>query len=292
MLSLPHLILALVVTLLWGLNFVFSKAALGHFSPFFLLVLRMVLVSVLLIPFYRRPPLPIPVIARVMFSFAVLHLGFMYASLYFGLASSIGAVVQQLAIPSVLLLGVVLFKEKIGWRSIMGVLLAISGTFVLMGAPNSIEHPMAFLFMVGSAVSWAFYSIGLKRLPPVAVLPLVAWISLLAVIPMGVISFAVEEGQVNQLLTMTLPNLGALLYIAIGGSIVSHGLWFYLLTKNPVNLLAPLILLVPLFGVIGGVVLMDEPLSFTIMMGTGLMLAGVGIVTLRRPQIAKTDIDA
>lgn len=290
--SLPHLFLAVIVAILWGFSFVFVKFTMSYFSPFLGLALRFGLVSLVLLPFYPRPPVSLWTIVKITTSFALLHLGFMFWSLYLGLDSSVGVVVEQLGIPFLLLLGVIFFKEKFTTKSIMGITLAIIGTYFLKNAPNSLQYPVAFCFMMASAFFWALYSIQIKTIKNVPVLGLITWISFLAFPVMLILSLLFENNQWEMLTTSPTLAWLAIGYSVFATSIVSHGLWYYLLARNHVHAIAPVTLSVPLFGVIGGIVFLGEPFSQEMLMGTLLMLGGIAIVLIRKPKFLVTNIDA
>lgn len=289
--SLWHYFLAIIVSILWGANFAFAKAAVIHFPPYTLLTLRFALVALILLPFFPKPPPMLKHIALIAFTNVVLHLGCMFWSLRLGLDASLGVVTEMISIPFLLLLSVFFFQEKIGWRSIMGVAVAFIGIFILMETPNSIEHPFAFFLMIISGFFWAVYSVFLKQAKDINPMALIAWMSLFAV-PMN-IPFAVlfESNHVEVIQSATMLPIFSLLFIAIGSTIMAHGLWTYLLSKNPVQAIAPVILLIPLFGVVAAVLLLDETLSDMMIIGSILMVAGVGIVTIRRPRMIEKDAE-
>ena len=108
-----HYVLAYIVTIVWGFNFVFAKTALQYFEPFTMLTLRLLIVAILLIPFFPKPPIPLHKIVLIAFTFVILHLGTMFWSLDIGLDASVGIVALQLHTPFLLLFGTIFFKETI-----------------------------------------------------------------------------------------------------------------------------------------------------------------------------------
>ncbi len=279
-----HYLLACVVVVLWGLNFVFSKSAATHFAPFTTLLLRFAIVSAILLPFFRKPPIPVKSIISISFVFAVLHLGLMFWSLAAGLDASVGIVAMQLHVAFSLLLGIVFFKEKVGWRSGLGVIIAIIGSVILMGTPNSINNSFSFFAMIGGAFFLSVYSLQLKAAGAINPFALTAWICLFAFPMMVPFSFWLEENQLEAVLTADLYSIGSLLYICLT-SIFAHSLWGYLLARNPIEAIAPLTLFVPVIGVFAGILLLGEVVTESIIWGTILMIIGVAFVVIRRPNI-------
>ncbi len=66
---------------------------------------------------------------------------------------------------------------------------------------------------------------------------------------------------------------------------VAYGAWYWLLNRYAVNQVMPFTLLVPIFGVLSGVFLLDEPFTLALMTGGLLTVLGVGIITVRRPKL-------
>jgi drug/metabolite transporter (DMT)-like permease len=65
-------------------------------------------------------------------------------------------------------------------------------------------------------------------------------------------------------------------------AISSYLIWFWLLRHYLTSRLMLLSLLTPLFGVVFGSTLLDDPISWRFAFGGGLVLVGILIVNLRR----------
>lgn len=76
--------------------------------------------------------------------------------------------------------------------------------------------------------------------------------------------------------------LGSLLFQALIVSFASYLLWFWLLKKYLASRLGVFSFLTPLFGMLFGVWLLNEPLEQNFIIGTLLVLIGVGIVSSYR----------
>ena len=79
---------------------------------------------------------------------------------------------------------------------------------------------------------------------------------------------------------------GAIAFVAIGSSVIAHSGMFYLMNRYPVTLVAPMLVLAPIFGVLFAVWLLDEVLTLRIIAGAAVTLAGVFIVAVREPSRA------
>ncbi len=77
-------------------------------------------------------------------------------------------------------------------------------------------------------------------------------------------------------------SVGAILYLALLGSAVTFGLYFWLLARLPATRLSLITFCVPLVAVLVGMQFLDEPITPRIAAGAALVLAGVWF-TLRTP---------
>lgn len=280
--NIPPLILAFIAVVIWGFNFVIATVTVQGISPFLMLSLRFLLVFMILIPFYPKPPIKITQIIAISFIFGLCHLGSMFLSLHMGLSSSVGIVVDQVGVPFTILFAFLFFKEKPNTPEIIGIILAIIGTFFLANTPNSIGNPIAFILMILAGLFWAVYSIQLKKFNSGSALGLVAWISLFSFFITLFISLIFEDNHMQMIQESSLSNWLALLYTAFLASIVAHGIWGYLMTTQNVNKIIPMILLVPVFGVFGGVFFLGEEVTTGMIIGTILMILGVKISLLKK----------
>jgi O-acetylserine/cysteine efflux transporter len=94
-------------------------------------------------------------------------------------------------------------------------------------------------------------------------------------------SFVFETGQWEAIQSADLMSWGALLYTAFGASLIGHNVYYWLLQRYEVSLLAPLSLLSPILGVIFGITLLSEPLTERIAIGAAIAFLGVAILAIR-----------
>jgi O-acetylserine/cysteine efflux transporter len=79
---------------------------------------------------------------------------------------------------------------------------------------------------------------------------------------------------------------------AIAIVILSYWLWYRLLRRYSVNQTMPYLLLLPIFGVLSGVALRGEPLTWPMALGGLLTIAGVAVIILRRPKSVEQKVSA
>ena len=283
-------LLALITTLIWGLLFPISKTLLANLTPYLVLTIRLSIVSIIGFFFFPKPPIPIHKIFKISIIFSIFHLGSIYWSLYLGLDASLASVLEQIGIPILLIVNYFYFKEPIKTKTWIGITLAITGTFILMNTPNSIQNPLAFCLILSSGLHWALYSISLKKIPKTHPIALMVWISIVSLPMATTLTLLFESPQIETLLALSWTHWLGLTYLGLAVSVVAHGLWYYLVQRHPMESVAPYALLVPMFGVMSSILFLNETLTLKAIFGTLIILIGLGIILFRRPESIKTDI--
>ena len=77
-------------------------------------------------------------------------------------------------------------------------------------------------------------------------------------------------------------SIGALLYLALFGSVVAFVVYYRLLKVVPVSLLALVSYAFPIVAVALGWLVLDEALSGSTLAGAGMVLVGIALATWRR----------
>ena len=271
--------LCLLVMLIWGLNFVIAKLGIQELPPIFLIGLRFALVAALLLPFVAVPVKLLPKILLLSLTLGGLHFSLMFTALQ-RLDASTASVAIQLQVPFAALLSRLVLGERLGPRRLAGMVLAFTGIVIMAGEPRIGRDLLALGLALAAALVWAAANIQIKFLGRIDGFSLNAWMSLLAAPQLLLFSWWFEDGQWQALATAGWRGWGAVLYMALGVTIVGYGLWYRLLARHPVSVLVPFTLLVPVIGVITGVGLLDEPWSERIALGSAVTVLGVGIIVI------------
>jgi O-acetylserine/cysteine efflux transporter len=150
--------------------------------------------------------------------------------------------------------------------------------------PTVFAHLDALAWIVGAALAMAVATILMRRLSGVRVFTLQAWIGAVATPSLLVMSLLLEQGQVEALRTAGGFDFALPVYSAIGASLVGHGIVYHLLTRYPVSLITPLLLLAPVLAVVLGVLVWGDQLTWKLLLGGSMTLAGVAIVTLKKSE--------
>ncbi|ASG21110.1 DMT family transporter [Nitrospirillum viridazoti] len=275
---------ALVVAAIWGINFSVSKFALRQFHPITAMAIRFALVALVLVPWRRLPWAHVRPVLAYSFVLGGLHFPLVFSGLM-GCSAAAASVAIQLQVPFASLMAAVFFKDRLGWRRAVGMAAAIAGVGIIAYHPGGADDPAHLGLVVLAAAAFAFSSIQLKWMPPMDPFTLNGYMALFAVPQLVLMSAVLEDGQWAAIQTAPPAAWGSILFMALVSTILAYVLWFPLVQRYAVNQTMPFMLLVPVFGVAGGVILLGEPLSWHLAAGTLVTIAGVGVVLLRRPRL-------
>jgi O-acetylserine/cysteine efflux transporter len=286
-----RIVLLSVVTIGWGLNFVAAKWGYDEFDPMLMLAIRFLLVGLLLLPFCTYPRGKILHILGLSFVLGTVHFGLMFTGIK-GVDAGVAAIAIQTQVPFAALLAAILFKDYLGWRRALGMLLAFSGMVLIAGEPSMVTSLPSLALVIVASMVWAISTIQVKLMgeaPPFSVL---AWSSLFAAPQLLGLSFLLEDDQWGQITSAAWYGWGAVAYMTFVVSIFGYGVWYTTLRTYDVNQVMPMTLLVPLAGLASGAWLLGETMTWLMWLGAALTLMGVGIIILRRPRTAQAPLKA
>lgn len=284
----------LMICTIWGLHFTVMRTAIGEFDipPLFYAAVRMTLVALLMLPFLKWHPGQMGPVLIGGLGFGALNYAFMFPAMGMTTASA-ASVAIELYMPFSVLLGVLILGERIKGWSIAGIVLAFLGVVVigLMGEGRDVAGPLFVLGLVliaGGALSEACGAIAVKRTRDIKPSQLVAWFAVVGTIVLWPLTLLLESDQTTVFQAETrLPFLAALAYSVLLVSILAHGSYYWLLSRLPIQVVAPSGLLNTVIGVAGGILLLNEPPSIGLFAGVAITLSGVAIVIWRNNRKTK-----
>lgn len=285
--NLKTVLLTLLVIFIWGSNFAVVKSAVTHVPPLAFISLRFFLTALVFAPLvnwqaFKNEWKGLFVVGFLM---GVLHQGTMFTGLLYGEAG-IMSILLQVQVIIAALIGWLFYKETIGWRSWAGIVLGFTGILILL-VPNLEGGSNAFAYFLGilSALFLAIAYFKMKVFENITVPNFIFGLNALIAPIVFICSILIEGPE-------WIPSLPAVDWIHFGPALafqvialsLSHALWQRLLVRNSVNQIVPWCLLVPVFGVLSGVIFLGEILTLSIVIGGLITVSGVGIVTFRRIQ--------
>jgi O-acetylserine/cysteine efflux transporter len=275
---------ALAVVLVWAFNFIVGKVGVMQLPPLLLMAIRFALVTALLSPFFR----PLGERWRLVLALSVvlggMHFGLMFAGLR-GVDAGPAAIAIQLTVPFSALLAAVFYGERLGAWQMAGMVVAFVGVYLLAGDPSRLPSAPHFLMVVAAAFAWAVANVLIKRLGPIDVFTLNAWVALLASPQLLLASLLLESGQMRAIESADWRAWSAVVYMAVAASIIAYGLRYRLIGKHDLNRVVPLTLLSPVLAVALAVPTLGEPLTRHVLIGGAITLAGVAMIQFLRPRM-------
>ena len=272
--------LALLANIAWAFNFIAGKAGVTHFQPLLFTALRFAVLLLALLPFLRWIPGRMRGVLSIALMQGMLHFTLIFLGLGASGDVSSVAIVAQLYVPFSALLAVVWLGETLDRRRLTGIASAFGGVLVIGFDPIVFQHLNALLLITAGAAAMAVATIQMRQLHGVSVFVLQAWIALCATPALALLSLLFEHGQWDAVRTATALELAAPVYSAIGASLIGHGIVYYLLGRYPVSATTPLMLLSPVLAVVFGVLLWGDVLTWKLVLGGFLTLAGIAVITL------------
>ncbi len=285
-----HIFLFLLIAIIWGFNFAVAKIGLQQLPPIMMMALRWTLVGLLLAPFVKPPHGRWRPVLLVSFTLGFLHFAMMFTGLK-DVDAATAAIAIQLQVPFAALLAAIFFKDKLGWRRALGMMVAFVGVAIIAGEPRLVGQYVPLALVIAAACIWSVANIQIKMMGEIDGMTLNAWVGVFAAPQLALASFVLEDGQGAALAAADWRALGAVVYQALAVVIVGYGGWFWLLRRYTVNQVMPFMLLVPGFGVLSGVLVLNEPLTPALIGGGLLTVLGVAIITVIRPKLVAPAAD-
>jgi O-acetylserine/cysteine efflux transporter len=269
------LLLVLLVNSAWGVNFIAGKIGAEVFHPLLFTAIRFLFLLLLMFPWLKPAPGYMKPLLRVAFLLGVFHFGMIFIGLNAGGNIASVAITTQLYVPFSAIFAAVFLKEKISFLSIFSISLAFGGVMVIGFDPIVFNHLDAILWVAGAAFIMAVATILMRQCPNLGVFRLQAWIAVVALPSLLLLSSIFESGQVQILSHASVIDFWTPLYSAIGASIVGHGIVYYLLGRYPVSIVTPLLLPTPVIATLLGVVIFGDVLGWKMIVGGAMTLLGV-----------------
>jgi O-acetylserine/cysteine efflux transporter len=274
-----HVALALLVVLVWGVNFVVIQVALREIPPVLLAALRFLLAAVPAVFWVARPQVPF---SRIV-AYGLVMFGLQFALLFIGMHAGMPAGLASLALQVHVFVTIALAAAVAGERpapaQLASAALAFAGIAVIASRSTGEATTTGLVLVLLAAASWGVGNLLSKRIGNVDALALVVWGSLVAFGPLLALSL-VLEGPARIAATaqvLTWRGVAALAYIVVPTTLLGFGIWSWLLRRNPAAAVAPFTLLVPVVGFSSAALLLGEPLQSWKLLAAGLVVAGLAV---------------
>ncbi|EOX4912420.1 DMT family transporter [Vibrio alginolyticus] len=272
----------LCLAAIWGGSFLFMRVAANTFGPAYLIEFRVTFaaVALLLIAVYLKKKLTLTAHTKHffiigLFNSAVPFLLFAYAAQT--LNASTLAILNSTAPIWGALVGFVWYRSSLTAKSVLGMLIGIGGVAVLVGLDTSTIGEEAMLPIAASLMASFSYGIATnytKNAPQVPAFDNAhgsMWAAVIWVLPL--LPFLPMRAEPSHFEWSSVVTLGV---VCTG---FAYLLYFRLVSDiGPASALT-VTFLVPVFGILWGYLVLDEPVGSNTIIGTILVLSGTMLVT-------------
>ena len=269
----------LVVLFGWSINYLAVRYGVNEFPVWVALTIRFTITAAVLVPFYTITKEQIIPIFWLMLVLAPGHFAFLFYALQ--LSESVGtiSIVIQIAPAFSVLLAWMFLKDVPGIRRVLGLSIAFIGIVILFYNPNFFDNWAALATGLLAAFFLGLYPIILKNLGKIHPLAIIAWSSAFA-IPVTILMSLLNNEYANLSLSSISSNAWiGIVYTAIGSSVISHGTWAWLIQRQTISKLAPIMLCVPIIVVLLSTLLLNEALTLRFLASAAIVLFGIFIIT-------------
>jgi O-acetylserine/cysteine efflux transporter len=277
-----HVLLAVVLSIFWGLNFVVITVALTDFPPLFLAALRFAIAALPAL-FLPKPAVRWSMLIAIGGTLFVGQFALLFPAMAVGMPPGLASIALQVQAFITIGIAAVVLRERPTLRQILGGVVAFAGLMLIattVGA-NGVTA-LGLTLALGSAVFWAIGNVLLRRVGKVDMLSTISWLSIVAPIPLLLLSLAVEGPNrvAGAVAGATWLTIGAVLYIAVISTTFGYAVWGHLLKLYPAATAAPFSLLVPVSGTLSAALLLGESFGPVRLAGMALILGGLAVLVI------------
>jgi len=268
---------------IWGASFIFIRIAVEPFGPLVLMLLRVVLSASLLYGYAKLTGTTLQIREnwRKFLALGALSSAIPFTLIGFSeltLTGSMAAILNSTTPLFATFVAAFWLGERLTIYKIIGAVMGIIGvTFIVGGSPIILDSAfiLAILASLGAALCYALGGVYAKRAFE------------------GVSNMSMSTGQLVGASFVLMPvavfdiprhipptdAILALLALSVFATAFAYRLYFYLIISAGPTKALTVTLLVPVFGVIWGAIFLNEPISSGMIIGLGLILLSVGLVT-------------
>jgi len=276
-----HITMAIAVPLIWGTGFVVAKGAINEFPPILLMAFRFLVTSLVLVWFVKPPIGQL----RALFLIAIVAAAIQYSLTFSGLKgldAGFAALIVQLEVPFLVILGAILLGERPSQRKWLGIIIAFVGVGLLVGKVEFNNAWGSVILVILGALTWAIGQIFVRKLKNIDGLTITAWTAVFATPQLFIMSLIFESDHVELILSADLSIWWAVLYLGLIMTALGYYFWNTLIRTYEIEKVAPFLLLLPVFSLLGGVIFLEELVSTVKILGGLIVILGVAFVSLEK----------
>ncbi|MDB9811169.1 DMT family transporter [Candidatus Pelagibacter sp.] len=280
---LKHLLILFFIAVSHGSAFPITKLVLNDSVPPILMAsLRMGLVLILLIPFWKFK-IPerkyIPSLIAFSIFMGVMVYSFMTLSLYHSSIISPVIVGSQLAIPFGILASSIMLNENINSKKWILIFSSFIGILIIFFDPKLANNLLGLFYASLMALSFGLAQVYSRKLRSLDISLTNAFTGLFGFIILLIISYFIEGDTINAISSINYNSWFLISYQAIVVSLGAHLLMFYLYKFYTVGQIFPSYSLFPIFGIGLTFLIFGEIPTILFLVGSIIVLSSVFLLS-------------
>ncbi|MBW1822594.1 MAG: DMT family transporter [Deltaproteobacteria bacterium] len=291
----PYLLLTLTV-LFWSGNFVLGRGVHDAIPPIAMSFWRWTIALIIILPFAVKPLKSQWDLIRshwkIITILAIFSVTIFNSFIYLALQSTmaVNAILVNAMTPIfIVLFSWIGFKDKITLLQTCGVIISFFGLLWIISNGNlrnlmPVQFVRGDLWTLAAAVSWAMYSILLRKRPekmsPICFLTSIIIIGLFFLFP-----FYLWEIHTGETIRLTRTSVFSVLYVAVFPSVLAYMFWNKAVGIIGASKAGIFIHLMPVFGVIMAYIFLGERLRSYHIAGICLIFSGIYLTTIHKPKM-------
>ncbi|MCM0148763.1 EamA family transporter [Photobacterium galatheae] len=273
-------LLGLFVMFIWGINFSVIKLGVNDVDPMLMTAVRFTLATIPLIFFVKKPDVSWRYLISYGVIFGVGVWGVASWSITAGLSAGMASVLLQTNIIFGLIIGFLVFQEQFTKTKLIGALFTASGLALSFIATDGTVTLKGVVLILVSALSWSLVSTIVKKSGTTQAFAFSIWGMMFAPIPLLIFTLLLHG---TTIIDSTIQNWNgyttfSVLFQAYPTTVFGYWIWNRMLVKYPLSTVAPVNLMVSVFGLAGGYLFYEEPIGVLQIMAAGFILAGVLVI--------------
>jgi O-acetylserine/cysteine efflux transporter len=279
-----HVLLAVAVAIVWGVNFVVIEVGLQDFPPLLFSALRFFFAAVPAVFILGKPRVAWRYVIAVGLVLGVAKFGLLFVGMDHGAPAGLSSLVLQSQVIFTLLFAVLVLRERPRKTQLLGIGIACVG-MVLLVIDHGLTAPLgAVALVIAAAACWGVSNIVTRHAKPQDTLRFMVWVSAVAVVPLLLLSLLTEgaHDDLDALGNIDLTGIGAIGYLSFVATLFGFGAWGFLLRQYDASTVAPFSLLVPVVGMAAAWVLRGEAVGPQQAIAAALIIGGMACTVIRR----------
>jgi O-acetylserine/cysteine efflux transporter len=286
--------LGVLVMFIWGSNFVVVRWGLGMLPPLLMAAIRFALTLFPAILFFKKPNVSWGSLALYGLSVGTGQFGLLYIAMNGFISPGVASVVMQMQVFFTIAVAAQRTGEKPLLHHMLGLVLAVAGIGVILMHNGHDITLTGLALTLGGAMCWAISNQTTREAAraaaakgtPMNPVAFVVWASLFAMPGLLAASLLLEGPTriLHQVTTSSWIIWPTLVWQSAANTLFGYTLWAWLLSRYPAGTVAPLSLLVPVFGMGASALVLHEPMPPWKIVACLLIMGGLAVNLLWRPR--------